>query len=145
MVLQRSDANDARTIGVLMLGNAFECYTLEDRLRPRGEKVPGKTAIPAGLYRVRVTWSPRFSRELPLVERVPGFQGIRIHAGNTAEDTDGCILVGRRRDADTVLESRAALEPLVQKIKESDATDDGCWIDVRDPWPARVALGSEVQ
>lgn len=146
LVLQRSDANDARTIGVLMAGAAFECYTLEDRLRPRdATKVPGKTAIPAGLYRVVVSWSPRFGRELPMLEHVPGFEGIRIHAGNDAEDTDGCILVGRRREADAILESRAALEALVPKIQAAEREDAGCWIDVRNPWVEAIRLSAETQ
>ena len=75
-------------------------YSLEDVVRevpgrPVAEwKVPGKTAIPAGRYRLRWTMSNRFRREMLLLEGVPGFAGIRIHAGNTDADTEGCILLG---------------------------------------------------
>ena len=75
-------------------------YSLEDVVRevpgrPVAEwKVPGKTAIPAGRYRLRWTMSARFKREMLLLEGVPGFAGIRIHAGNTDADTEGCILLG---------------------------------------------------
>lgn len=78
--------------------------------------MPGKTAIPAGFYLVQITYSPRFKVPLPLVEDVPGFTGIRIHAGNTDEDTEGCILVGRTSHADAIGESRLALEALMAKL-----------------------------
>lgn len=110
------------TPGFLTVEGRFLCWTLEDRVREQVGvpveqwKVPGKTAIPAGTYPLRVTWSPRFKAMLPHVDRVPGFSGIRIHAGNTAEDTEGCILVGLRRDGDRVLDSRVALDQLLQRL-----------------------------
>jgi len=79
-------------------------------------KVPGKTAIPVGTYPLRVTWSPRFKAMLPAVEGVPGFSGIRIHAGNSVEDTEGCILVGLRREGSRILDSRVALDQLMQRL-----------------------------
>lgn len=84
------------TIGRLYLDNEFFCYTLEDRVRPKGEKVHGQTAIPAGTYKLVLTKSPKFGKVLPLLEDVPRFTGVRIHGGNTAEDSLGCILVGRQ-------------------------------------------------
>jgi len=72
------------------------CYVLEDQVR-EGPKVYGRTAIPAGSYRIQITRSPRFARDLPLLLDVPGFSGIRIHTGNSHEDTEGCLLPGLDR------------------------------------------------
>lgn len=93
------------TIGELAMGN-FRCYTLEDPVR-HGPKIPGQTAIPAGTYPLRITWSPRFKQYMPVIEDVPGFTGIRIHWGNFPENTEGCVLVGRQRGEDAIFESRA--------------------------------------
>lgn len=110
------------TPGFLTIEGRFLCWTLEDRVREQVGvpveqwKVPGKTAIPVGTYPLRVTWSPRFKTMLPHVDRVPGFSGIRIHAGNTVEDTEGCILVGLRREGSRILDSRVALDQLMQRL-----------------------------
>lgn len=118
LTLVRSRFSERSTVGRLFVNGAYECWTLEDRTRPAGEKVPGRTAIPAGSYLVQVTYSPRFKVPLPLVEAVTGFEGIRIHAGNTDEDTEGCILVGRLAGPkpDYIGESRLALAALMEKL-----------------------------
>jgi len=96
----------------------LECYTLEDTVREDGVKLPGRTAIPAGCYDIAITESPRFDKEmLPLLLDVPNFTWIRIHWGNTAKDTDGCILVGAVRAKGAVLSSRVALDKLMEKLK----------------------------
>ena len=79
------------TLGKMYIDGVDMCYTLEDVVRE--EKVYGETAIPAGRYRVDVTYSNRFQCDMPLVLDVPNFEGIRIHPGNTDKDTHGCILV----------------------------------------------------
>lgn len=81
------------TIGKLYIDGHYLCDTLEDTVR-NGGKIAGKTAIPAGTYKVKKTMSPRFKKVLPEILNVPGFTGVRIHAGNTAIDTDGCLLLG---------------------------------------------------
>lgn len=96
------------TIGELSIDGIFECYILE----PAGQK-----AILEGTYPVVITYSPRFRRQLPLLEGVPGRSGIRIHPGNTAADTDGCPLPGQTRGADWVGRSRAAFDLLFAKLK----------------------------
>ena len=117
--VQRLSCGPVCTIGEMLVDGKKECYTLEDVVRPNGEKVYGKTAIPTGTYNVVVTPSARFKRDLPLLENVPNFQGIRIHPGNTAADTEGCILVGAAKTQDMVTHSREAFERLFKKIQES--------------------------
>ncbi len=132
MILQRQPSADGATIGELSIGGVHECYTCEDVVRPPGVKVPGQTAIPAGRYRVTVTFSNRFQRLLPLLNDVPGFTGIRIHPGNTAADTDGCLLVGVTKGTNTIGQSRMAFEPLFAKIVAAVQDGGECWIEIRD-------------
>ena len=109
------------TIGRLTTeGGEKICDSLEPTWRDykAGEKkVPGKSAIPEGSYRVVVTKSQRFGKYLPLLVGVPGFEGVRIHSGNTSRDTEGCILVGQNLQVGKVLWSRIALEKLMELIK----------------------------
>ena len=88
-------------------------------------------AIPEGRYAVVITWSPKFKQWLPLLLGVPKFEGIRIHAGNTAKDTQGCILVGRNQIVGRVLESRKWLYELKQKIIEAKGRGEAVWITIR--------------
>jgi hypothetical protein len=97
------------TIGKLYIDGHYLCDTLEDTVRPVGVKIAGKTAIPAGTYKVRKTMSPRFKKVLPEILNVPGFTGVRIHAGNTATDTDGCLLLGLNKKKGQVLESQTTM------------------------------------
>ena len=82
----------------------------------KARKMAGKTAIPEGRYPVVVTQSPRFKAWLPLLLGVPQFQGIRIHAGNTARDTQGCILLGENRKVGMVINSRIWLKRFVDRF-----------------------------
>lgn len=92
IIVNRILLGDSATIGELIVDNKYLCDTLEDKVRP--VKVYGKTAIPAGTYTIKLTYSPRFRRITPEILNVPNFKGIRIHAGNTSKDTEGCLLVG---------------------------------------------------
>ena len=97
------------------------CDTLEPTWRnyKGGElKVPKKSAVPEGTYRVVVTKSPRFRKYLPLLVGVPGFEGIRIHSGNSAKDTEGCILVGDNLIKGRLVLSRKALEKLMRRMED---------------------------
>ncbi len=100
------------TIGKLSIDGHYFCDTLEDTVRPAGVKIPGRTAIPAGKYQIEITESIRFNRLMPIIKDVPGFSGVRIHSGNTAEDTEGCILVGFNRVKGKVLDSRKTFQKL---------------------------------
>lgn len=116
------------TIGELYIDELYECVTLEDYDRnltaemSREDiakvKVFGQTAIPRGTsYRITLDWSPRFQRVLPHILEVPGFIGVRFHAGNDADDTDGCVLVGMTRSQDHIGTSRVALDNLMAKLR----------------------------
>lgn len=128
--VKRLTFSDKSTIGKLFLDGAFFCHTLEDVVRP--EKVYGETAIPEGTYKVKITYSPRFKRDLPLLLNVPGFEGIRIHAGNTHKDTEGCILVGDLAGQDIVWQSRAAFNRLFDKLKAAQNAGEEITIEVSD-------------
>lgn len=117
MVLERLQRDPDVTIGSLSVDGDFEAWTCEDTVRPPGVKIHGQTAIPPGTYSVVVTHSPRFQRDLPLLQYVPGFTGVRIHPGNTAADTEGCILVGADRLGKSVARSRYAFDALFNKIQ----------------------------
>lgn len=111
------DLTSESTIGELYTPDgAFLCYTLEDVVR--NYKTHGETAIPAGTYEIVVGWSNRFDRPMPRLLSVPFFEGILIHPGNDAADTDGCILVGRKKGVDVVWESLLAFEDLYPKIRK---------------------------
>lgn len=124
------------TLGALTVDNEFECWVIEDAVREipgqpvSAWKVAGKTAIPRGTYKVDVTMSARFKRELPLLLDVPGFAGIRIHPGNTAEDTEGCLLPGLDRHGSSVGRSRKAFDDLFIKIMEAKRKGESIWIEV---------------
>lgn len=109
------------TIGRLEDENGVKiCDTLEPTWRDYkgGElKVPRKSAVPEGTYPVVVTKSKKFGKYLPLLVGVPGFEGIRIHSGNTVNDTEGCILVGQNLIKGKVLLSRLTLEKLMRLIE----------------------------
>lgn len=98
--------------------------------KKKAYKVVGKTAIPEGTYPVVVSWSPRFKKWLPLLIGVPKFEGIRIHAGNTCEDTQGCILVGENLKKGMVVNSRIWLKRLIDKIEEALEQGEAIWITI---------------
>jgi hypothetical protein len=124
--LERRWFTPSATIGHLSIDGRFECFTLEDRAHD-GPKIAGQTAIPTGRYEVVLSvsdrvrrgtlWSPDPAFRLPLLVGVPEFEGIRIHSGNRAADTEGCILVGTSRDTDMIGGSRNALIALFPKIR----------------------------
>jgi hypothetical protein len=138
--LTRVEFGGSYTIGKLDADGSFFCWTIEDQVRadpnpdtPQNEaKVPGKTAIPAGRYRLMITRSPRFRRELPELLKVPGFVGVRIHSGNTADDTEGCIIVGFRRGMGGVFESRPAMQKLQLMIEKAILDGREAWISISE-------------
>jgi hypothetical protein len=134
LLVQRELLTDKSTIGTLYVDGIRECHTLEDKdrhLEEGGEKVYGETAIPRGIYGVVINFSQRFKQPMPQVLNVPGFEGIRIHPGNTAEDTHGCILVGIGIGQDKLYNSRQAYERLFNKLEAAEALGEEITIEVR--------------
>ena len=112
----------------------YFCDTLEPTWRDYEHgayKVKGRSAIPEGRYAVVISWSPKMKAWLPILLGVPRFEGIRIHAGNTAKDTQGCILVGKNREVGKVLDSRIWLHRLKQKIVEAKDRGEAVWLTVK--------------
>ena len=133
ILLQRVAKKDKYTIGKLYINDQYFCDTLEDTDRGltysmteqqiKSKKVYGETAIPTGTYRIIISYSNRFKKQMPLLLNVPGFSGIRIHTGNTEKDSLGCILVGKNKAVGKVLESRDTYNKLfsiLQKANEKE-------------------------
>ena len=115
--LKRISFSENSTIGQLYgPSGTLLCFTLEDVAR--NVKIPGVTAIPYGKYEVVISWSNRFHRLMPRLLNVPLFDGILIHSGNTAKNTEGCILVGRKAGTDVVFESILAFDELFPKLRK---------------------------
>lgn len=106
---------ESYTIGKMYLNGEYFCDTLEDAIRP--VKIPNETAIPAGTYKVEVTYSPRFKRNLPLLIDVPNYTGIRIHNGSNKDHTSGCILVGFNTAKGKLTDSRKTSDQLTNLLE----------------------------
>lgn len=126
--VKRETSGPVCTFGKLYTDGAYCCETLEDVVRPI--KIPGETAIPSGRYGVIVNYSQRFGKELPLLLKVEGFSGVRIHPGNSAADTEGCVLVGTERGDNTVLHSRDAFNELFTEIQAAIASGEEIWMTI---------------
>ncbi len=142
----------------LYIEQVYECFLLEDRVRePKDRpadpaqlpawvaswKVPKRTAIPSGTYRILWTRSPKFSAHAGYdvftleIQDVPGFQGIRFHAGNDPEDTEGCQLPGRTHTpgSSSVGESKLALAALEVKVCAALVAHDKIMITITNEFP----------
>ncbi len=131
LTLDRDQFDSDCTLGQLSVDEQYECWTLEDPWREPGVKVDGDTCIPAGRYEVAWTFSDRFKMFMPLLLDVSMFTGIRIHPGNRAVDTRGCLLVGASRSEHAIARSRDAYNALAPKIKTACAAGK-VFIDVLD-------------
>ena len=116
------------TIGKLYVDDTYFCDVLEDVDRGLDssmseseileKKVKGQTAIPTGHYVINITYSPKYKRMMPLLLNVKGYSGIRIHSGNTAKDTEGCLIVGKNKKVGMVLESRDTYQRLFKMMED---------------------------
>lgn len=129
LTLKRIAKKETYTIGKLYIDDVYFCDTLEDKDRElnndmseeyiRRIKIKAQTAIPTGLYPISITYSQRFKKDMPLINNVKGFEGIRIHSGNTEKDTEGCILVGENKVKGKVINSRETYNRLFAKLTKN--------------------------
>lgn len=128
LTLKRIALRPTYTIGKLYIDDAYFCDVLEDTVRDTNksgkfdngeQKIKGKTAIPYGTYEIKWTYSPRFKKYTPQLMNVPSFEGIRVHAGNTSADTEGCLILGENKQVGKVLNSRATINKFYPIIKEA--------------------------
>lgn len=138
LTLRRIAKKDTYTVGKLYIDGVYFCDTIEDKDRGlyqkqdiqelRKIKVPSKTAIPTGIYKISLSIvSPKYSTKktyqeickgkVPRLLNVPGYEGVLIHIGNTAEDSAGCILVGQNKVVGKVINSTETFRKLYAKIK----------------------------
>jgi hypothetical protein len=125
----RDTFTEHSTIGKMYVDESYYCFTLEDMVRESGVKVPGLTAIPEGRYKVIIDQSARFKRAMPHILDVPGFEGIRIHAGNRSKDTEGCILVGFSKSENSIGASKLAFNQFFDKLYMALRKEE-CWITI---------------
>ena len=112
--LERDSLKEDCTLGKLYIDNVFFCYTVEDKVRE--VKIKDITAIPYGRYKVILNMSNRFKKVMPLLLDVPFFEGVRIHSGNDATASSGCIILGMARTENGVGLSRIAIQKLMDKL-----------------------------
>lgn len=134
--LNRIFLGSSATIGELYVDGEHIADTLEDRVRPEGEKIYGKTAIPEGTYEMVLSYSPRFKKILPEILNVPNFTGIRIHSLNKAEESEGCIGVGEWNGKDTnwISNSRKAFNKLFAILQEASDRGEKITITINNSW-----------
>lgn len=138
--LHRKYCKNGYSIGLLYIDGKFICNTLEDTDRSLTSKmsekqiatvkVKGNTAIPTGTYQVIMSWSQRFKRQMPLLCDVKGFSGIRIHSGNIASDTEGCILCGMNTSVGRITDSKFWTEKVYNLINDAIRKKESISIDI---------------
>ena len=141
--LQRNTFTERATGGELSEeGRAGRiCYTLEDTRRIPNVKVKGSTAIPAGRYKLTLSHSKRFGRDMVMLSNTANgyelrgegisFTGIRIHGGNSHSNTEGCLLVAYNRINDYTIQSTAEAE-ITQMVRTAIDQGEECWIQIND-------------
>ena len=132
LLLKRRIFTANTTIGTLSIEGQRICDTLEDadrKLEEGGKKIYGRTAIPRGKYEVKITWSNRFKKYMMEVLEVGQYQGVRLHAGNSHADTDGCPLLGEATDEYTLINSRVMTNRVYDMVEKALKTEK-VWLEV---------------
>ena len=139
LTLKRLNLTPNYTEGELYVNGVYFCKTLEDTnrdLNKNGQfdnnekKVYGETCIPYGKYKVILSYSSKFKRELPEILKVPNFQGIRIHRGNKISDTLGCILCGEKVKNGYLSNSTPYEIKLVELFKQAKSRNEESFIEI---------------
>ena len=139
LTLKRLNLTPNYTEGELYVNGVYFCKTLEDTnrdLNKNGQfdnnekKVYGETCIPYGKYKVILSYSPKFKRELPEILEVPNFQGIRIHRGNKISDTYGCVLCGEKVNNGYLSNSTPYEIKLVELFKQAKSRNEESFIEI---------------
>lgn len=139
LLLKRIYLEKNCTLGQLFIDDKYFCDTLEDPNRDLNKngkfddleyKVYGDTCIPYGKYKILLNLSVRFKRKLPLLLDVPNFEGIRIHRGNSAKDTSGCILVGKYCNKNYITKSKITEQKLIKLIEKADKNNEEITIEI---------------
>lgn len=148
---KRNNLQEGFTVGKLYIDGVLFCNTLEDVTRNKIDiainnffKIPSKTAIPYGTYRIILSMSNRIKKVLPEVLGVPKYTGVRIHGGNKSEDTDGCILVGKNTKYGWVSQSQVLLKELMTKL-EIALKSEKVYLEITDEatWEKETAIVSK--
>lgn len=127
---------EAHTPGKLYADGLYFGFTCEDEDRELERvgverKVYGRTCVPRGTYQVEVSFSHRFGKLLPSVMDVPGFSGIRIHGGNRAEDSLGCVLLGKCRTSTGIAQCADSIQRLIALITACEERNEQVWLEVK--------------
>lgn len=152
LTLKRIAKRDTYTIGKLYINGEYFCDTIEDKDRGlkqsmslaeiKQKKIKHQTAIPTGTYKVTLNViSPKYSSKpwyvnlcgakMPRLLNIPGYDGVLIHPGNTANDTSGCLVVGKNTVVGKVTESRVVFKALYAKLKAANDKGDGITITIQ--------------
>ena len=143
ITLRRDVLTTDYTLGQVSIDGVPFCFSLEDPVREeigergyfwqRRMKIPGKTAIPSGRYPVIAWQSPRFGRLLPMIQSVPDFVGVLMHGGNDTDDTEGCPLLGAKRDINKgrVWDCPGVVDAMTWRVREAGAGN--CWLEITNP------------
>lgn len=135
LLLLRETFSPISTLGTLYANGVKIGYTCEDRDRKLEEvpaaKIHGQTAIPRGKYRVVLSFSNRFQKIMPEILTVPGFSGVRIHGGNTAEDTEGCPLLGSIKTREGVRSCKEVNALLIATLQQAESEGEITLLEIK--------------
>jgi len=131
ILVKRNRFTTVSSIGdISIVDDDYRAFSVEDVARAAGVKIPKETAIPPGVYPVRMTWSPRYNSMQPQIMNVPMFSGVRFDVANYASEVEGCIGVGNGRGVNAVWDSKSAQAALCAKIQAALDRGELVWVEI---------------